>query len=178
MQRMKTVITCAIVAATIPVWSSTAISVDPPASKRNGDGATKMEELAWLAGSWHGTFGDSRIEETWTAPSNGALLGMSRMGGGRGAATYEILLIEQEGEDVMLRLKLFGPRLHDRNGKVIEMKQTRSGERDATFEGVQDGRPERLRYWINEQDELQARLEKQKPDGKPMVLDFRMKRVR
>lgn len=108
MQRLKQAIILGIVAVMMAVWASTAASEDPPTTKRGPAGAARVDDLAWLAGSWHGTFGDSRIEESWTAPSNGALLGMSRMGGGRGAATYEILLIEQEDENVLLRLKLFG----------------------------------------------------------------------
>jgi hypothetical protein len=38
----------------------------------------KVDSLAWLAGHWIGKVSDDDVEEIWTQPSNGSLLGMFR----------------------------------------------------------------------------------------------------
>lgn len=37
-----------------------------------------IERLAWLAGSWQGVSGTTAIEEHWTAPRGGTMVGMHR----------------------------------------------------------------------------------------------------
>jgi len=37
-----------------------------------------VEDLAWFAGHWIGKVADDDVEEVWTQPSNGSLLGMFR----------------------------------------------------------------------------------------------------
>jgi hypothetical protein len=61
-----------IVAATLFILAAAPAPAVPPA------GQDAVAELAWLAGSWSGETGGLAMEEHWTAPSGGALLGMHR----------------------------------------------------------------------------------------------------
>ena len=50
--------------------------------------------LSWLAGTWVQTRGDSRVEETWTAPESGTLFGINRTAKGGVTTFHEFLRIE------------------------------------------------------------------------------------
>ncbi|MEM9599029.1 MAG: DUF6265 family protein [Acidobacteriota bacterium] len=78
----------------------------PPAEA--GVGAT-IADFAWLAGDWHGEMNDSVIEETWSAPGGGTMMGMFRWLTDDGVRLYEFLALETAGDSVELRLRHFSP---------------------------------------------------------------------
>jgi hypothetical protein len=59
----------------------------------------KLEQVAWLAGSWTGTAFGQRFEEVWNPPSAGSMVGMFKLfDEEKGVSFYEImLLVEQQG---------------------------------------------------------------------------------
>ncbi len=56
-------------------------------------GSVTVEDLAWLSGHWV-TGGEPRIEEHWTRPAGGTLLGMGRTVTGGRTVSFEYLRIE------------------------------------------------------------------------------------
>lgn len=58
--------------------------------------AVKAADLAWLTGTWVSARGE-RVEETWTTPEAGGLLGVSRTTKGDKALFHEFLRIEERG---------------------------------------------------------------------------------
>lgn len=69
--------------------------------------AARIEDVAWLAGSWIGSaFGD-RFEEVWNPPSAGSMVGMFKLLDGDSVAFYEILVIVEEEGSLSLRVKHF-----------------------------------------------------------------------
>lgn len=42
------------------------------------DGGPSVAELAWLEGSWTASRGEASIEELWTRPAGGTMLGVNR----------------------------------------------------------------------------------------------------
>jgi hypothetical protein len=45
--------------------------------------------IAWIAGSWQGSLGKSTIDQHWTPPAGGAMLGLSRAVSGPRMAMFE-----------------------------------------------------------------------------------------
>lgn len=67
-----------------------------------------IDELAWLAGSWRGHTGDDPIDEHWSAPAGGVMIGMFRWLKQGRLHMYEFLAIEPDGNGgLVLRLKHF-----------------------------------------------------------------------
>ena len=51
-------------------------------------------DLAWMTGTWLDKDGDRVVEETWTAPRGGTLMGINRSTEGNQTRFYESLRIE------------------------------------------------------------------------------------
>jgi hypothetical protein len=99
--------------------------------------ALQLQDLSWLVGHWQGEApGGGVVEEVWTAPAAGAMMGAFRWTGGDKVMVYEFLLVEETPEGLVLRLRHFG------KGSVAwEDKETplnfwakSGGEGTATFE--------------------------------------------
>jgi len=59
-----------------------------------------LQDLGWLAGDWQLTAGGQCIEETWTAPSNNLLVGMSRTVVGGRTTSFEFVRIEARADGI------------------------------------------------------------------------------
>ena len=59
-----------------------------------------LQDLGWLAGDWQLTAGGQCIEETWTAPSNNLLVGMSRTVAGGRTTSFEFVRIEARADGI------------------------------------------------------------------------------
>ena len=68
-------------------------------------------DLAWLAGRWLGTRAGDEIEEIWSGPAGGTLMGMFRWLRGGKVRFFEIITLEPAGAGMVLRLKHFDPGL-------------------------------------------------------------------
>jgi hypothetical protein len=73
------------------------------------DPPLRVADLGWLAGAWRGTLGGDAIEEHWTAPDDGEMVGVFRWA--RRPPIYELLLLEDDPQGAVMRLRHFGPRL-------------------------------------------------------------------
>src|SRR5262249_15609674 len=103
--------------------------------------------------------------------------GMCRMGGTRDHALYELMLIEQVGTDLMLRIRHFGPELKDREKEPFVFKLAAIGKKEAMFDSAAEGMTNRLTYRLTPNDELVARLEKVR-NGKTATTEFKFKRAK
>jgi hypothetical protein len=75
----------------------------PPASIR---------DMSWLAGTWRGTGFGGDIEEIWSAPRNGEMIGMYRMLKDGSPALYELLVLSEVDGSLVLRLRHFDAQFH------------------------------------------------------------------
>ena len=69
----------------------------------------KLEDVAWLAGSWHGEGLGGAIEEHWTAASGGTMIGMFRLVVEGQIRVIEYVMITQEEDRIAYRFKHFRP---------------------------------------------------------------------
>jgi hypothetical protein len=69
-----------------------------------GDGmqgaAAHVSDLAWIAGDWQTAAGTPRVDEHWTPPAGGAMLGMSRTVKGDAMVAFEYLRIVERADGV------------------------------------------------------------------------------
>ena len=70
-----------------------------------------LESAAFLAGSWVGTGLGGEVEEIWTAPSAGTMVGSFKLRQNGEDSFYEFFVISEEEGSLVLRLKHFNPDL-------------------------------------------------------------------
>lgn len=95
-----------------------------------------IDDLAWLAGSWYGHIGEDPIDEHWSAPAGGGMIGMFRWLKQGRVHMYEFLAIEPDGDGgLTLRLKHFHAGLFAWEGKslVRAFRLVELGDRQAVF---------------------------------------------
>jgi hypothetical protein len=68
----------------------------PVVATEGGAGAARIDDLAWMAGSWATQDGGKTSEEHWTKPAGGLMLGVHR-DLDAGKAAFEFLRIEESG---------------------------------------------------------------------------------
>ena len=114
--------------------------------------AADVERLGWLEGRWVGEKDGVSMEELWTAPRGGALLGLhSDVKAGR-LVSWEFLRIADSGEG----LTYFAS---PRSATPTPFRLVEIGERRAVFENRQHDFPQRILYWLDAQGALHARIE-------------------
>jgi hypothetical protein len=70
-----------------------------------------VEQLAWMIGRWVGEHDADRLEEVWSDPHAGMMLGMFRWHRDGQPRFYELLTLEPEEDRLVFRIKHFGPGL-------------------------------------------------------------------
>ena len=137
--------------------------------------SARTEDFGWIAGEWRGEIGEDPIEETWSPPADGVMMGMFRWRGEK--VLYEMLLIEQRDEGPVLVLRHFNRGLEaweDETGALV-FPLIEAGPNRVVFEREQDGKPLRLGY-RRTGDQLVVTLTRTE-DGKPLATDFTYERV-
>jgi hypothetical protein len=132
--------------------------------------AADVTRLGWLEGRWVGEKDGVAVEELWTPPRGGALLGMhSDVKAGR-LVSWEFLRIADAGSG----LTYFAS---PRSAPPTPFKLVEIGERRAVFENLAHDFPQRILYWLDAQDALHARIEGPQ-GGKTVSEDWVFERAR
>lgn len=71
--------------------------------------AATLEDAAFLVGIWKGTAFGEKMEETWSAPTGGSMVGTFKLFDGDEPAMYEIMLLTVEDGTLSLKVKHFNP---------------------------------------------------------------------
>ena len=98
-----------------------------------------IADVAWIAGVWKGTLGQAQIEERWTPPDGGAMLGVSRTIRGGRMVAFEFLRIEERPTGLVY---IANP--NARPG--TEFALTKIDGESAVFENPQHDHPKIIRY--------------------------------
>ena len=111
-----------------------------------------VEALAWMEGAWAGEKDGVAMEEVWTAPRGGALLGLHRDVKGGRLLSWEFLRIQATGTGIVY---FASPRSAPPTAfKLVEM-----GAKRAVFENKEHDFPQRILYWVDAGGALHARIE-------------------
>jgi hypothetical protein len=71
--------------------------------------AATIEDAAWLTGRWTGTGLGGQLEEVWSAPAGGQMVGHFRLLRDGKPVFYEFILLDVAEGGVRMRLKHFNP---------------------------------------------------------------------
>jgi hypothetical protein len=115
--------------------------------------APEISSLSWMAGSWEGKDASGReMEELWTAPKGGVMLGMHRDVKGDRLTSFEFLRIESGPDGLVYQAQPRG-----RPATPFPLKE--AAARKVVFENLQHDFPQRILYWATEDGALHARVE-------------------
>ena len=132
-----------------------------------------LAEFAWLAGSWVEVEGEMRMEEHWTLPSGGVMLGTSRTLNQDRLAYFEYMRIEDTPAGVVYVA-------HPRGGNPTSFPLIEAPTADsyrAVFENLNHDHPQRIIYERLGGDALYIKIEGE-PEGVPTEEDWLMGRFK
>lgn len=69
----------------------------------------KLEDVAWMVGSWTGDAFGGTFEEVWNPASVGSMVGMFKVIGDEAVSFYELMLLVEEEGSLSLKVKHFNP---------------------------------------------------------------------
>jgi hypothetical protein len=144
-----------LAAAVLVVFAAVLLAVRtaPAAGQPVTAGPEAIASLAWLAGSWTGDSGGLAMEEHWTAPSGGALLGMHRDVKNGRMVSFEFLRIDAAGDAIT-----YWASPKSAPPTPFRLKELGPGRR-VVFENPEHDFPQRILYWRTDDDALHARVE-------------------
>lgn len=164
---------CTVLAASSSFAQESAIGTAPAAK-------ATIQQVAFIAGQWSGTLGDRNIEQHWMTPLGTSMVAAYRNVQGTEPKLYELLVIEQEGEGLVLRIKHFnpGPGLAGRQpqGESVNHRLVKVEGQTAVFEGTGEN-PARVTFARNGPDALDIVVARAR-DGKITETVFAYKQVK
>lgn len=137
----------------------------------------KLDDLAWLEGTWRTTQGDAELEERWSAPLGDCLVGTFRWLRSSKVWMYEIMTISEEDGRIIFRLKHFTRELAgwEEKDEALTYPVKKIEPNRAVFENPERDHPRRFVYHRAGPKTLIVRLEGQK-DGEATVSEFKFSR--
>ena len=134
--RSGTVVTFILAVALTIVWSA-----GTSTGTRSSGETAKISDLIWLAGDWQtASGGRAQIEEHWTLPAGGTMIGIGRTVVGDKTAEFEFLRIEQRGDEIYY---VANP---NANCPQTDFKLTRLAGQEVIFENPTHDYPKRVMY--------------------------------
>jgi len=120
-----------------------------------------IEDARWLAGRWEGKGLGGTIDEAYSPPAGGAMVGHYRLVREGKVAFYEILTIVERDGSLVYRLKHFGPDLvgWEEKGVAVEFPLVKKTPDALYFDGMTLERlsPGRMRIWVRIEDRKTGR---------------------
>lgn len=98
-----------------------------------------LAKVDFVAGCWRGETAEGVVEETWTRPTGGSMLGTGRTLAKGRTAFFEFLRIELRGDQIVYVAQPKG-------GAPTEFPLAKAGEGHVVFENVGHDFPQRIRY--------------------------------
>jgi hypothetical protein len=100
--------------------------------------APKLENIAWIAGTWHGEAFGGQTEEIWSEPSAGSMMATFKLINDGNVTFYEIEVIREIENSLILQLKHFGPDLKgwETKDETVDFPLKEITERKVVFEGM------------------------------------------
>ena len=114
--------------------------------------AADLDKLAWLQGTWTGTKDGTYMEEIWSAPTGGGLVGMHKDSKGGRMTSYEFFRVvpDDSGRVCYLASPL--------GRSPMPFCAIEVGAARVVFENREHDFPQRILYWMD-QGHLHARIE-------------------
>jgi len=129
--------------------------------------------LAWMAGDWMGVDGEVggvEMEERWTEPRGGMMLGIHRDVKAGKAVDFEFFRVAATPEGIVYFAS-------PRGRAAVPFKAIESKDKRVVFENKEHDFPKRIIYWAGEDGTLRARIEGD-PGDKEKAMEWTWRRGR
>jgi hypothetical protein len=113
---------------------------------------TTVMLAAWLAGTWQGEKDGVEMEEYWTDPRGGALLGLHRDVKGGRLVSFEFMRIQKTDAGLVYFAS-------PGSKPPVPFTLVEQADKRVVFENRQHDFPQRILYWLDTQGALHARIE-------------------
>lgn len=151
----------------------TATALAWPIAHRQASQGSSLEQLAWFTGCWAYTSPRVVIEEHWTSPAGGSMLGMSRTlrrnPTGDSTIAWEFIRVYARGIDLV-----YAAQPHNQPAAEFVSEKVSDGE--VVFANPAHDFPQRIIYRRVRTDSLRARVEGTQ-SGRTRGSDFPYARV-
>ena len=107
--------------------------------------AAKVSDLAWMTGS----YSNGSLEENWAAPEGGSIASLVRGMGGGATNMIELIVVEEEGSSLTLRLKQWDPGMKPRAEGFQVMDLIEIGNNKVVFKNTGEGGIQQLGYGLS-----------------------------
>lgn len=134
------------------VMTVLAMGAQAVSSGQGQDARGDVSSLAWMSGTWTGVLNEIEMEETWTAPKGGMMLGVHRDVRDGRARSFEFMRIEQESGRITYWASPGGKPATP--FRAVEI----AGQR-VVFENKEHDFPQRVIYWLGTDGTLHAKIE-------------------
>jgi uncharacterized protein DUF6265 len=129
-----------------------------------------LEDVAWLTGCWEGRQGEAIIEEIWSKPGGGSMIGLGRTVKGDKTTSFEFMQFREEKSSLV-----FMPQPQGGTRVSFPLKDSFGGK--LTFENKEHDFPQRVIYERKGPGLLLAAIEGTYK-GKEEREEFQMRKVR
>lgn len=164
---------CTLLVASSSFAQDSAIGAAPAAK-------ATIQQVAFIAGQWTGTLGDRHIEQHWMTPVGTSMVAAYRNVQGTEPKLYELLVIEQEGDGLVLRIKHFNPGVglagRQPQGESVNHRLVKVEGETAVFEGTGEN-PARVTFTRKAPDALDIIVGRMR-DGQIAQTVFAYKQVK
>lgn len=132
----------------------------------------RVEEAAWLLGTWESKTPRGSIYETWNRTSTDAFAGKSYMVKNKDTMVFETIVLKEEQNGLV-----YEPAVKNQNkGQAVFFRSTEVSGSKLVFENPQHDFPQVISYQRIGKDSLVAEISGNK-NGKPHQQVFPMKRL-
>ncbi len=112
-----------------------------------------LEQLAWLEGTWVGATNGLTMEEIWSSPAGGGLIGMHKDSKGGRMTSYEFFrVISRDSSGVCYMASPLGK-------PPVPFCAIELNDHRVVFENREHDFPQRVLYWLEADGRLHARIE-------------------
>ncbi len=98
----------------------------------------KLENISWISGTWHGEAFGGQTEEIWSQPSGGSMMASFKLINDGKVTFYEIEIIREIENTLILQLKHFGPNLKgwETKDETVDFPLKKITKNKVVFEGM------------------------------------------
>lgn len=131
-----------------------------------------IKDAACLIGHWKGEMFGGKVEEIWSPPMAGTMMGMYKMVKDDKVVFYELMIIKEEKNSLVLKLKHFDPDLigWEEKGVTVDFPLKEKTDEALVFDG--------LSFRKEGQNTLNCSLRMKQKKGPPKYVKWAYKRVK
>ena len=108
--------------------------------------AATVADLAWMTGHYQGDTGNGTLEENWAEPDGGSIASLVRSTAGGATNMIELIVVEETGNSLTLRLKQWDPGMKPRADGFQVMELIEIGNKKVRFRNTGEGGLQQLGY--------------------------------